>query len=435
MELAIASVLLMLVVLFVLARLFAGIVERFGFPGLIGEIVVGILIANVIINGTSLMDILDLGVIVDGSGTPIIDGDGDEIATINSSVLYAFSELGVIFLLFSVGLETRVKDLLGSGKTAFLVALLGVIVPFVLGFAYISCTGGRFESAMFLAAAMVATSVGITARVIKDMKLMDKKESRIIIAAAVIDDVLGMIVLAIVQGIAGSEGGLEILSLLVIIGKAVIFVVGMILLAKYGVPKIASWWVSADRMTKNPLKAPNPLVIAIAACFFFAWLAEEIGLAAIIGSFLAGMLFADYAETTGLIPKIETITALFISFFFVNVGLQVEIGAFNNMHAILEVIIVIGLAVVSKYIGCGCGAKIADRSISKESFNIIGFGMVPRGEVGIIIASIGFTGGILSNELYSVIVMMAVATTIIAPPILSAVFKRKYNDHVHYEIE
>ena len=418
MELEIAPILFMLLVLFVLARTFSAIIERFGFPGLIGEIIVGILIANIFINDTSLVDVLNLG-----EGTN------------NSSVLYTFSELGVIFLLFSVGLETRVRDLLGSGKTAFLVALLGVIVPFILGFAYLTCTGGEFEAAMFLAAAMVATSVGITARVIKDMKLMDKKESRIIIAAAVIDDVLGMIVLAIVKGISTSEGGLEILDLFVVIAKAVVFVIGVILLAKYGVPRIASWWVSMDRMTKNPLKAPNPLVLAIIACFFFAWLAEEIGLAAIIGSFLAGMLFADYAETTGLINKFETITALFISFFFVHVGLQVEIGAFNNLHAIAEVVIIILLAVVSKYVGCGCGAKFADKSISKESFNIIGFGMVPRGEVGIIIASIGLTNGILSNELYSVIVMMAVATTIIAPPILSAAFKRKYNDHVHYEIE
>ena len=418
MELEIAPILFMLLVLFVLARTFSAIIERFGFPGLIGEIIVGILIANIFINDTSLVDVLGLGK-----------------DTNNSSVLYTFSELGVIFLLFSVGLETRVRDLLGSGKTAFLVALLGVIVPFILGFAYLTCTGGEFEAAMFLAAAMVATSVGITARVIKDMKLMDKKESRIIIAAAVIDDVLGMIVLAIVKGISTSEGGLEILDLFVVIAKAVVFVIGVILLAKYGVPRIASWWVSMDRMTKNPLKAPNPLVLAIIACFFFAWLAEEIGLAAIIGSFLAGMLFADYAETTGLINKFETITALFISFFFVHVGLQVEIGAFNNLHAIAEVVIIILLAVVSKYVGCGCGAKFADKSISKESFNIIGFGMVPRGEVGIIIASIGLTNGILSNELYSVIVMMAVATTIIAPPILSAAFKRKYKDHVHYEIE
>lgn len=412
------SILLMLFVVFALARTFSAVVEKFGFPGLIGEIVLGILMANVVINETSLVTLLDLGA-----------------GTNNNSILYTFSELGVVFLLFSVGLETRVKDLLGSGRTAFLVALLGVIVPFVLGFAFIEVSDGQFESAMFLAAAMVATSVGITARVIKDMQLMDKMESRIIIAAAVIDDVLGMIVLAIVQGIAGSSGGLNILDLLIVILKAVVFVVGVIALAKWGVPKIVTAWVSINTTRETPLKRPNPLILALAACLFFAWLAEEIGLAAIIGAFLAGMLFADYAETTGLTHSIETITTLFISFFFVHVGLQVEVGAFNNFHAILEVVVIILLAVVSKYLGCGMGAKIADRTISRESFNIIGFGMVPRGEVGIIIASIGLTSGILDNELYSVIVMMAVATTIIAPPILSSVFKRKYNNHQYYEQE
>ncbi len=412
------SILLMLFVVFALARTFSAVVEKFGFPGLIGEIVLGILMANVVINETSLVTLLDLGA-----------------GTNNNSILYTFSELGVVFLLFSVGLETRVKDLLGSGRTAFLVALLGVIVPFVLGFAFIEVSDGQFESAMFLAAAMVATSVGITARVIKDMQLMDKMESRIIIAAAVIDDVLGMIVLAIVQGIAGSSGGLNILDLLIVILKAVVFVVGVIALAKWGVPKIVAAWVSTNTKRETPFKRPNPLILALAACLFFAWLAEEIGLAAIIGAFLAGMLFADYAETTGLIHSIETITTLFISFFFVHVGLQVEVGAFNNFHAILEVVVIILLAVVSKYLGCGMGAKIADRTISRESFNIIGFGMVPRGEVGIIIASIGLTSGILDNELYSVIVMMAVATTIIAPPILSSVFKRKYNNHQYYEQE
>ena len=412
------SILLMLFVVFALARTFSAVVEKFGFPGLIGEIVLGILMANVVINETSLVTLLDLGA-----------------GTNNNSILYTFSELGVVFLLFSVGLETRVKDLLGSGRTAFLVALLGVIVPFVLGFAFIEVSDGQFESAMFLAAAMVATSVGITARVIKDMQLMDKMESRIIIAAAVIDDVLGMIVLAIVQGIAGSSGGLNILDLLIVILKAVVFVVGVIALAKWGVPKIVAAWVSTNTKRETPFKRPNPLILALAACLFFAWLAEEIGLAAIIGAFLAGMLFADYAETTGLTHSIETITTLFISFFFVHVGLQVEVGAFNNFHAILEVVVIILLAVVSKYLGCGMGAKIADRTISRESFNIIGFGMVPRGEVGIIIASIGLTSGILDNELYSVIVMMAVATTIIAPPILSSVFKRKYNNHQYYEQE
>lgn len=408
----------MLLVLFALARICGAIVEKFGFPGLIGEIVAGILAANIIINGTSLLDLLEVEVGAVG----------------NYSILYAFSEIGVILLLFSVGLETRVKDLLGSGKTAFLVAFLGVVVPFVFGFAYLTATGGEFEAAMFLAAAMVATSVGITARVIKDMHLMEARESRIIIAAAVIDDVLGMIVLAIVQGIVQSEGGLQIVDLLIVVIKAVAFVVAIIAIAKYGVPKLASKWAVMNGKREKPIKL-NALPIAIVLCFGLAWLAEEIGLASIIGSFLAGMLFADYAEETGLIHKIETINVMFISFFFVNVGLQVELGELGSVDVIISVIIVIILALLSKYIGCGLGAKLGDKTLSKESLKIIGVGMIPRGEVGIIIAAIGFNAHILGADLYAVIVVMAVATTIIAPPILASVFKRKYNGHEHFEIE
>lgn len=417
----ITSILLMLVVFLVLARIGSLVISRFGFPGLIGEILVGILIANIAIDGTTLLDLLDIDI-------------GNE-ENFNYSVLYAFSELGVTFLLFSVGLETRVKDLLGSGKTAFLVALLGVVVPFAFGFAYLFVKGGEMEAALFLAAAMVATSVGITARVIKDMHLMNASESRIIIAAAVIDDVLGMIVLAIVQGIATSEGGLQIVDLLIVVVKAVAFVLAVIALAKFGVPRIARWWVNMNQKRgEKRFKAPEPLPLALIACFFFAWLAEELGLAAIIGSFLAGMLFADYAESSGLTHQIETITTLFISFFFVHVGLYVDVGALTSMEVIIDVVVILVLALISKYIGCGLGAKLGEKNLSKESFNIIGVGMIPRGEVGIIIAAIGLSAGILSNSLYATIVVMAVATTIIAPPILSSVFKRKYS-HAAYEEE
>ena len=187
------QLLITLVVLFVLARLGSAIVSRFGLPGLIGEIVMGIVIANIAFgDGWSLMEDLLAIEMPD----PVAGTEGSTVY----QVVYAFAELGVIFLLFTVGLETKVKDLMNSGRPALLCAILGVIIPFVLGFALImawpntAIGGGDMNHALFLAAAMVATSVGITARIIKDLKLMDTKEARIIIAAAVIDDVLGMIV-------------------------------------------------------------------------------------------------------------------------------------------------------------------------------------------------------------------------------------------------
>jgi Kef-type K+ transport system membrane component KefB len=393
--------------------------SKFGLPGLIGEILVGIIIAN-IDGGRFMLDFLDL----------YIDPHGFMSDTY--FVLYILAELGVAFLLFSVGLETRVKDLLGSGKAAFLTALLGVILPFIAGLALIIAIGGHdMNSAMFMGAAMVATSVGITARIIKDMKLMDVKESRIIIAAAVIDDVLGMIVLAIVQGMSTSGGEIEILDLAIIILKAVLFVITAIAIAKYLVPRIYNFFDERNRKVREAGKVPyayNKLIFAIIVCLGMSFLAEYIGLAAIIGAFLAGMMFADYAWEWELEHKVEAITSFMITFFFVNVGLQVELASLTDMTVIVLVIIVILLAMATKFVGCGLGAKLGDKTIDKSSFSIIGVGMMPRGEVGIIIASIGLAAGVMSNDLYTVVVMMSVMTTIIAPPILSMLFKKKYKE-------
>ena len=169
----------------------------------------------------------------------------------------------------------------------------------------------------------------------------------------------------------------------------------------------------------------NMLILCIALCFGFAYLAQFIGLAAIIGAFLAGMIFADYAVVWGLEEKVEAINSLLVSFFFVNVGMKVSFNGIDG-DMILTILIVITLAIIGKYIGCSVGAKLGDKTLEKSSLNIIGIGMVPRGEVGIIVASIGYKGGYLSVELYTVVVLMSVLTTIIVPPLLSAAYKKKY---------
>ncbi|AGI48212.1 Kef-type K+ transport systems, membrane components [Thermoplasmatales archaeon BRNA1] len=422
---------MMLVVLFTLARVGNRVFEHFGVPGLIGEIIVGILIANIVIwDGETLVELLHAAVPAVGANP------GDLETTEFYSVLYVAAELGVIFLLFSVGLETKVEQLLNVGKSAMLVAVLGVVVPFVLGFAFIMFQDGNFHHAMFLAAAMVATSVGITARVIKDMHLMEKRESRIIIGAAVIDDVLGMIVLAIVKGVAGSDSGVSISSILIIIVEAIGFVLITIWAAKVLVPKFDDWnerrKLAYMEKNKRSPQGYNDLVVALIVCLAFATFAEFIGLAAIIGAFLAGMLFANKAWESGLDKKFETVTTVFISFFFLNVGMQVDASQLSDTTIIIDVVIVIILAVISKFVGCGLGAKLGDASLDKNSVSIIGVGMVPRGEVGIIVASIGLSIVLsdgtqaLSGDLYTVIVLMAVATTVIAPPLLTKVFRKRY---------
>lgn len=417
------QVLFTMAVIFIMARAGSFLFSRFGLPGLIGEILIGILIAN-IAGGSFMHDILDIS----------FDSSGYKNGTY--TVIYTLAELGVIFLLFSVGLETKVKDLLGSGRSAMLCALLGVILPFIAGLALVLAVGGYdMNCAMFMGAAMVATSVGITARIIKDMKLMEVKESRIIIAAAVIDDVLGMIVLAIVQGMSSSGGDIQILDLAIIIIKAVAFVLIAIGVAKYVVPKIYDFFDKRNQSIIAKGKVPystNKLILAIIVCLSMAALAEFIGLAAIIGAFLAGMMFADHAWEWDLEHKIEAITSFMITFFFVNVGLMVDISSLTDISILGLVAVVIVLAMVTKYIGCGLGARLGDKTIDKSSFSIIGVGMMPRGEVGIIIASIGLNAGVMTGDLYTVVVMMSVLTTIIAPPILSSLFKKKYKEE--YEI-
>lgn len=420
------QILVTLVVLYALARAGTVLVSRFGLPGLIGEIIMGIVIANLVIGDFSLMEFLDLGM-----PAPGVEGDhGSGVYPI----VYAMAELGVIFLLFTVGLETKVNDLMKSGKAAFFCALMGVIVPFILGFALIMGTEGNMNHALFLAAAMVATSVGITARIIKDLKLMDTREARIIIAAAVIDDVLGMIVLAIVKGMAES-GELSILNVASITLQAVVFVLMVIAICKWVIPRIYDYFEDRKKAKEAAGKVPfstNKLVLAIIVCLAMAALAEFIGLAAIIGAFLAGMMFADHAWEWDLESKIDSISTFLLSFFFLNVGLQVDIGTLGDTSVLVLVVVVIILAVISKLVGCSLGAKMGDRSLDSSSLKIIGFGMAPRGEVGIIVAAIGLASGAMSQDLYAVVVLMSVITTIIAPPIISKLFRQKY--HEEYKI-
>ena len=429
------AILLMLFVVFVLAKVSSLIVKRVGIPGLVGEILVGVLLSSIVIGDQTIAQMLGLSFIVEGG--EVIESEGFQM-------LHVLAELGVMFLLFSVGLETRVKDLLSVGKAAFLVALLGVIIPFILGYAYVTFMSGdsNLYHALFLGAAMVATSVGITARVIKDMKLTDARESRIIIGAAVIDDILGMIVLAIVSGMAKS-GGIDIGEIIKISLLALVFVAVVLAFAGIGVPKIYNW--RKERIEKKFAENKNylpmrysMLAVAIAICLGFGYLAEFIGLASIIGSFLAGMIFAEYVFEWKLEEKIEGINTFLVSFFFVYVGIQVDLSAVNE-GVIITTIVVIILALIGKYIGCGLGAKLGDKTLDKNSLNIIGIGMMPRGEVGIIVATIGLGIWIasegayaISSELYTTVVLMSVITTIIAPPLLSMAFKKKYKSE--YEI-
>jgi len=412
----VTQLLFMLVVVLVLAKSASMVFSRFGMPGLIGEIMIGIVIANIVIGDWSLLEALGLG----GGNNP----------TDNQQILDILAELGVIFLLFYVGLETKVRELISVGRAAFMVAVLGVVIPFGMAYAFMMFQDGNSTHAMFLGAALVATSVGITARVIKDMKLTDTKEAKIIIGAAVIDDVMGMVILAIVVGMATS-GSADITHALMITISAMVFVFATMLFCLKGVPRINEYMKNRPKSQKAQSCDTDAqgqawkAVLMIITCLAFSVISQWIGLAAIIGAFLAGMIFADNVEEWGMKEKMEILNVFFVSFFFVNVGLKVDISSMTGEILMIAAAVII-IAFASKHIGCFIGAKIGDKSIDKGSANIIGIGMVPRGEVGIIVASIGLAEYAITGELYTIVVMMSVITTIVAPILLCRACRKKY---------
>jgi Kef-type K+ transport system membrane component KefB len=279
---------------------------------------------------------------------------------------------------------------------------------------------------------MVATSVGITARVIGDMGLSDAIESRVIIGAAVIDDVLGMLVLAMVVGIAGGSGS-DIAQTAIVAIEGVIFVIAVIIIGGMVIPKVRKVRekkvdVEHPIRTKSPLLSPLP--IALVVCFGLSYVAGTFGLAAIIGSFLAGMAFAEFQDRWPCKEKFEPINEFLVPFFFIFVGVQVQLSSFNDI--LLLGLALTALAIVTKIIGCGLGA----RSLGGKSAMIVGVGMAPRGEVGLIVATIGLGMGQVTNVTYSIVVFMSLATTLAAPAMLSYAFKAKIKKkHIEKHIE
>ncbi|HEY3240755.1 MAG TPA: cation:proton antiporter, partial [Acidimicrobiia bacterium] len=250
---------------------------------------------------------------------------------------------------------------------------------------------------------------GITARVLSDLGVVSAVESRIIIGAAVVDDVLGLLVLAVVSGFA--DGDVSVPGIVVISLEAVGFVVVLGLLGVRMVNAAAAR-IEATRIQRGPLAA------ALAVCLGLAALADAVGLAAIIGSFLAGMAFAEVRPRWDLENQVEPVYQLLVPFFFVVTGARVDIGRLTDPSSLGMVAAVTGLAIVGKLIGCGGAAW----GMGRRSVAIVGVGMVPRGEVGIIVASVGLAEGVIGQELYGVVVAMSIITTLAAPPVLKALF-------------
>jgi Na+:H+ antiporter len=377
------QLLLQVLAIFVSAKVLGELFERIKLPSVLGEILAG-----------AALGPYALGWIVP------------------SDTIHSVAEIGAIFVLFSAGLETSSQDLIRVGPKALLVAVAGIIMPFVLGFGYMKWRGDASSEAIFVGAAMVATSVGITARVLGDLRVLATRAAKIILGAAVFDDILGMVLLAIVAGLA-SGGGLEWLHLGVLTGEAAAFALFMVFLAPRIVRRIQP---RMDRLSTQHA----PLIVALALCLFLSWLSVRIGMAAIIGAFFAGLMFSDYAPQWNLLPRVGGITEFLAPFFFFSIGSRLNLHLFAG-NVLWAAIVISLLAIVSKVIGCGL-------PLWKEgwlSAMQVGVGMMPRGEVALIVALVGLQSQIVLPSTYAIVVFMTAVTTLLAPPLLRVLFRNE----------
>lgn len=378
------KVLLTLFIMFAAAKFTAELFERLRQPAVAGEIMAGILIGPSLLNWAAPTEI--------------------------TSIL---AEIGVIFLLFNVGLETKPAAIFKVGKSAAMVAVLGVVVPFVAGWLLMKAWGGSSVESLFVGTALVATSVGITARVLSAMGLLDAPTARIILGAAVIDDILGLLVLAVVSSMAA--GDINYVAILTTAALAIGFTVFMAFVAAPVVNRVAP---SADRLRSGH----GMFILGLVLCLGLSVAAAFIGVAAIIGSFLAGMAMAEASENHPKMHRqINGVTEFLVPFFLVNIGMQLRLDVFRSPSVVVLCVLVTLVAVATKFFGCGLGAI----NLGLKRAAQVGMGMVPRGEVGIIVAQIGLSLAVIGPELYGVVLFMAVATTLIAPPFLKILYRNE----------
>jgi Kef-type K+ transport system membrane component KefB len=377
----IAEFLLALIAIFAAAKIFGELATYFGQPAVLGEIIGGILI----------------GV----SGLHLVDPHNETI--------HLLSELGVILLLFLIGLETDLKKLLAVGGSATAVAVVGVALPLVGGTALGMALGFSFMISLFLGATLTATSVGITARVLSDLGHLQDDESQIILGAAVVDDVIGLVLLTIVGTIA--EGG-ELTTFFV--GRVVVVAFGFVVLAVVIGSMLAPRLI---RLIERINVARGLFFASVVFAFLLAYLADRVGSAMIIGAFAAGLVLARSERGRAIEREVHDVAQFFVPIFFVVVGANVDLTTLNPLDPQSRRFLLIGLALTAVGV---VGKVAAGWAVWKKGVkrHVIGVGMIPRGEVGLIFAQIGLTTKLLSAGLYSAVALMIMLTTIMTPPML-----------------
>ena len=395
----VAPVVFALALLLIVAKFGGDLATRLGQPAVLGELIIGVLIGNLSLIGIPGFEWIEQDVFID-----------------------MLSRLGVLILLFEVGLESDIGPMLKVGVSSFIVAILGVIAPFALGWGvgmWLLPQSSYYVHA-FLGATLCATSIGITARVLQDLGHAQTEEARIILGAAVLDDVLGLILLAIVTGVIGMAdqgGAFSYMDIGIILGKAVLFLTASIVLGRYASPRL--FWLASRLRALGVLPATG-----LAFCFFLSWIADCIGLAPIVGAFAAGLIleelhyrdFTDRGEHS-LKELIYPIAAFLVPVFFVRMGMQADLRVFTQPGVLGLAAALTIAAIVGKQ---ACSLGVLGKKVDGLT---IGLGMIPRGEVGLIFANIGLVltiqgERIMDSTTFSAVVVMVIVTTMVTPPAL-----------------
>ncbi|BAZ28940.1 Na+/H+-exchanging protein [Cylindrospermum sp. NIES-4074] len=419
-SMVIAAVLLSLVVIYLASKVGGELSNRVGLPPVLGElvggVVVGISVLHLLVfpeggadsSSSLIMTFLQTTAGLTPEATP-------EVFAAQSEVISVLAELGVIILLFEIGLESNLKDLMAVGIQAFVVAVVGVTVPFAAGtVGLMTLFGISAVPAIFAGAALTATSIGITSKVLSELGRLNSKEGQIILGAAVIDDVLGIIVLAVVASLA-KDGAVDVGKVIYLIVSATGFLLGAVVL---GNVFNKSFVAIADR-----LKTRGELVIpAFIFAFVMAYFAAVIQLEAILGAFAAGLVLEETEKRKELQKQVIPIADMLVPIFFVAVGAKTDLGVLNpaipsNREGLIMAAFLITVAIVGKVV---TGLSVFGQpEINRLA---IGVGMIPRGEVGLVFAGVGAASGALSKPLGAAIIMMVILTTFLAPPLLRFVF-------------
>ncbi len=380
--------LLALILIFVGAKLFAELVGRIGQPSVLGELAAGVV----------------LGV----GGLKLVDP--------NAHVIVLLADVGVIILLFETGLATDLGELLKEGWRSLAVAAVGVVLPFVGGYVFAVAFGYTNLVAIFLGAALTATSVGITVRVLTDLGKLATKEAKIILGAAVVDDIIGLIILAVVRDL-GLAGEVSVAKVIWITALAVGFFVVAIVVGTVFAPRLV-------RVVDKMRTSGTLIVASVAFAFLWALGAELAGSATIVGAFAAGLALGRTHKFEVIAKDLKPLAYIFTPIFFVKIGADVDIRYFNPFNSANHAILIVGgslfvIAMIGKAVA---GFVIFDRRVNSTA---VGIGMAPRGEVGLIFAEVGRRAGIVSGDLFAAVVTVMALTTFVAPPLLKFTMVRR----------